>query len=183
MCLPVAVGNTALLGNAAQQQLRWFWLPLDCSTNPSVTNQVQNRWGTSGYNHLERFIWWEPLYAMLSVLDKEITQKGQGYWNNITRDCYSPSAVLKPFSWSASFLQPFGLLSSTRHIPLWSSFTCDFSDFPGWAEQACHQDSSEFGKASELLAKQFRALPAKELPWTRCSQPPNPQLTAAQIRA
>lgn len=34
---------------------------------------------------------------MLSVLGKEITHKGKGYRNNITRDYYSPFAVLKPF--------------------------------------------------------------------------------------
>lgn len=45
MPLTVAVENTALLENAAQQHLRCFQLPLDCSTNPEVTNQVQKQTG------------------------------------------------------------------------------------------------------------------------------------------
>lgn len=132
------------------------WGVFDCLWIAQLIQQLQiksrNRWGTSVYDHLERFVWWEPLYTMLSVLDGEITHKGKDYWNNIFQDCYSPFAVLKPFSLSASFLQALALLSSNRHIPLWSSFTCDFSDFPAWPEQACHQDSSEFGKTSEMLA-------------------------------
>lgn len=133
------------------------WDVFGCLWIARLIQQLQiksrNRWGTSGHDHLERFVWWEPLYTMLSVLDKEIIHKGKGYWNNITRGCYSPFAVLKPFSLSASFLQAFALLSSNRNNPLWSLFTCDFPDFPAWPEQARHPDSLVFGKTSELLAK------------------------------
>lgn len=45
MPLTAAVENAALLENAAQQHLRCFQLPLGCSTNPAVTNQVQKQTG------------------------------------------------------------------------------------------------------------------------------------------
>lgn len=45
MPLTAAVENTNLLENAAQQHLRCFQLPLDCLTNPVVTNQVQKEIG------------------------------------------------------------------------------------------------------------------------------------------
>lgn len=134
----------------------------------------RNRLGSS--DHLERFVWWEPLYSMLSVVDEEVTQKGllEQYYIWLIFCLYCSQA----FSVNASSLQAFAFLLCRSHIPLWSSFTSDFWDFPAWPEQACHLDSSVFGKTRELLA--HISGPFLQKTTTNQSQPGTETLTQAE---
>lgn len=129
-----------------------IWDVFSCLWIAQLIQQLQimsrNRLGSS--DHLEKSVWWEPLYSMLSVVDEEVTQKG------LLEQCYRWLLFClycsQALSLSTSFLQAFALLPCKSHVPLWSSFTSDFWDFPAWLQQACHLDSSVFGKTRELLA-------------------------------
>lgn len=128
-----------------------IWDVFSCFWIAQLIQQLQiksrNRLGISGSDHLERFVWWEP---MSSVLHEEVTQKGllEQYYRWLLFCLYCSQAL----SLSANFLPAFALLSYRSHVPLWPSFPSNFWDFPAWPEQARHLDSSVSGKTRELLA-------------------------------
>lgn len=160
-----------------------IWDVFGCLWIAQLSQQLQiksrNRLGSSASDHLERFVWWELLYSMLSVLDDEVKQKGllEQYYRWLLF-CLFCSQIL---SLSASFLQAFALLSCRSRVSLWTSFTCDFWDFPAWPEQACHLDSSVWENKRAAGWETLQSLSCIKRAQTHHSQAPNPQAQAEWV--
>lgn len=156
-----------------------IWNVFDCFWIVQLIQWLQiesrNRWGTSGYDHLNGLACWRGFVCYLCWTRE---QHRKGHWNRLLFSLCCCQAHQFKCKLSSAFCTCIQQTSAPFiFIHMW------FSDFPAWPEQAHCLHSPAFGKTSELLAHNSESYLQKNLAQISHSQPPNTQLTTDQAGA